>query len=242
MQEGFITFLFFLHLAIPLRRHLSPHPSTQSSLGGKRERGMGWRRRRRGERHYAYENVLKEVWFMYALDADSITGQWLKWDLSRNTEATWWNSVSLLAIRASRETTDRGSGKKGEKKESKRQIEEAYLQPGHTHLTHRERVNCNLPSKKDGSGSQTGVHLKDEWERKRGGIDGKESVNVCLWITVVNCEHWWGVCVCVYVCGHPVSLWWCVINQINYILQPYNDNDFCFSKSNPSLNDLIELS
>lgn len=79
-------------------------------------------------------------------------------------------------------------GKKGEKK-SKRQIEEAYLQPGHTHLTHRERVNCNLPSKKDGSGSQTGVHLKDEWERKRGGIDGKESVNVCFWKTVVNCEH-----------------------------------------------------
>ena len=36
----------------------------------------------------------------------------------------------------------------GEREKKKgREIEEAYLQPGHTHLTHGERVNCNLPSK-----------------------------------------------------------------------------------------------
>lgn len=72
----------------------------------------------------------------------------------------------------------------GEKKKKrggkKRERERRHLQPGHTHLTHRERVNCNLPSKKDGGGSQTGVHLKEEWERKRGGIDDNKSVNVCL--------------------------------------------------------------
>lgn len=68
-QEGFITFLSFFFSILPFLsivtyppppRH-PPRPSTPSSLGGKRERGMGWRRRRRGERHYAYENVLKEV-------------------------------------------------------------------------------------------------------------------------------------------------------------------------------------
>lgn len=39
MQEGFITFLFFLHLAIPLRRHLSP-PSLHAKL-------IGWKERKR---------------------------------------------------------------------------------------------------------------------------------------------------------------------------------------------------
>lgn len=79
---------------------------------------IGWKERRRGEegvgRHYAYENVLKEVWFMYALDADSITGQWLKWDLSRNTGATWSDSVSLLAMRAAAGNYRRKGGRRGE--------------------------------------------------------------------------------------------------------------------------------
>lgn len=43
--------------------------------------------------------------------------------------------------RGRKEKEERGREKK------KREIEEAYLQPGHTHLTHGERVNCNLPSK-----------------------------------------------------------------------------------------------
>lgn len=49
----------------------------------------------------------------------------------------------------SRETTSGGEKgcSRGRKEKKKREIEEAYLQPGHTHLTHRERVNCNLPSK-----------------------------------------------------------------------------------------------
>lgn len=43
----------------------------------------------------------------------------------------------------------------------------------------------------DRGGSQAGVHLKDEWERKReaGGMDGEKSANICLRITAVNCEH-----------------------------------------------------
>lgn len=48
----------------------------------------------------------------------------------------------------SRETTEGGEkGVQQREKRKKKTIEEAYLQPGHTHLTHRERVNCNLPSK-----------------------------------------------------------------------------------------------
>lgn len=87
-------------------------------------------------RHYAYENVLKEVWFMYALDADSITGQWLKWDLSRNAGVTWSDAVSLPAIRAAwkvqAERREEGGKKGGLVTEGIEEIQEAYLQPGHT--------------------------------------------------------------------------------------------------------------
>lgn len=121
----------FFCLAFSLHCHLSPHPSIQSSPDGKkrgreRERGMG----RGAERHYAYENVLKEVWFMYALDADSITGQWLKWDLSRNTEATWSDSVSLLAIWA--------TGKLLTEERKKRERRHIYNLNTHTSPTGRE--------------------------------------------------------------------------------------------------------
>lgn len=74
-----------------------------------------------------------------------------------------------------------------EKRKKKKEME-AYLQPGHTHLTHRERVNCNLPSK-------TAVYQAFTWKMsgreraEQGDIDGNKSVNICLWITVVNCEH-----------------------------------------------------
>lgn len=199
MQEGFITFLFFLHLAIPLRRHLSP-PSLHAKLIGWKERkrnGMeeekeGWKTLciwKCPERGVIY--VCIRCRFHYGPVAQVRSFQEHRGDLMKLSLIT--GHTGIEGNYWQRQWEKRG------KKESKRQIEEAYLQPGHTHLTHRERVNCNLPSKKDGSGSQTGVHLKDEWERKRGGIDGKESVNVCLWITVVNCEHWWGVCMGVYV-------------------------------------------
>lgn len=88
------------------------------------------------ERHYAYENVLKEVWFMYALDADSITGQWLKWDPSRNIGATWSHSVSLLAMRAAGklQTEERKGATEGEKKYSRH----IYNLDTHTSPTERE--------------------------------------------------------------------------------------------------------
>lgn len=49
-------------------RHLhitNPHPQPSTAPHLERHR-MKW--------HYAYENVQKDVWFMYALDANSITG------------------------------------------------------------------------------------------------------------------------------------------------------------------------
>lgn len=147
---------------------------------GGREKGMG----RGAERHYAYENVLKEVWFMYALDADSITGQWLKWDLSRNTEATWSDSVSLLAIWA--------TGKLLTEERKKR--ERRHIYNLNTHLTHRERVNCNLPSKTTADHRQAFAWKTSGREREeQGEKDGKKSVNMCPWITVVNCAHCWAV-------------------------------------------------
>ena len=200
---GVFTSFFFLsrHSSFP------PEPPTPPCISPYKAHWVERERKRNGkeegvERHYAYENVLKEVWFMYALDADSITGQWLKWDLSRNTEATWSNSVSLLAMRAAGETTDgweRGCNRVRKGRGKKREIEEAYLQPGHTHLTHRERVNCNLPFQ-DWGGSQTGVHLKDvgETERSRNWWQEKREYTVCSWITVVNCEHHWLVFRCVH--------------------------------------------
>lgn len=75
------------------------------------------------------------------------------------------------------ETTD-GGEKRCNRGGKEKKREEAYLQPGHTHLTYRERVNCNLPSK------TASYHRQAfSWKRKReeqGEIDGRKSVTTSV--------------------------------------------------------------
>lgn len=52
--------------------------------------------------HYAYENVQKDVWFMYALDANSITVRALLCDSALNTSAPWSDLISLIPTRRER--------------------------------------------------------------------------------------------------------------------------------------------
>lgn len=56
-----------IHLSTWLQSPQPPTYTSSSPLAPHSERNrMKW--------HYAYENVQKDVWFMYALDANSITG------------------------------------------------------------------------------------------------------------------------------------------------------------------------
>lgn len=176
---------------------------------------MGWRRRRRGERHYAYENVLKEVWFMYALDADSITGQWLKWDLSRNTEATWWNSVSLLAIRAARETTDRGSGKKGGEK--KQETDRGGIFTTWTHTPHPQGESKLQSALQERRQRITDRRSPERWvgeKERRNRWKGK-----CECVFLENCGQLWTLLISVCVCVSSFLHYSFMINQINYLVQ-----------------------
>lgn len=79
----------------------------------------------------------------------------------------------------------KGAAKGGKKKKKEREREEAYLQPGHTHLTHRERSKLQS-ALQDRGRSQTGVHLKDEWERKREA-GRKRWQEKCEYMFVDNC-------------------------------------------------------
>lgn len=61
-----------------------------------------------------------------------------------------------------------------------------------THTPHPQGESKLQSALQDRGGSQTGVHLKDEWERRRGAVrerTARKSARMCLWITVVNCEH-----------------------------------------------------
>lgn len=184
-KEGLITFLFFLSCLF------SPLPPLSPSLHTKL---TGWKKEREGERKRNGKGGWKTlcIWkcpergviyvcircrFHYGPVAQVRSFQEHRGDLIR---------LSLITGHmGNRETTDGGEKKKRE---------EAYLQPEHTHLTHRERVNCNLPSKTAADHRQAFAWKTSGREREeQGEKDGKKSVNMCPWITVVNCAHCWAV-------------------------------------------------
>lgn len=86
-----------------------------------------------------------------------------------------------------RETTDGGEKKKRE---------EAYLQPEHTpHPQGESKLQSAL---QDHGGSQTGVRLKDEWERKRGA-GRKRWQEKCEYVSVDNCGQLCTLLGCVWI-------------------------------------------
>lgn len=197
-KERLIPSLFF-YLAIRLHTTSTP-PSLHTKLIGWKERGNGeweggegwktlciWKCPERGVIYVCIRCRFHYGPVAQVRSFQEQRGDLIKLGLITGHTGSW-------------ETTDGGEkGCNRGRKEKKREME-AYLQPGHTHLTHRERVNCNLPSKTAVYHRQAFTWKMSGRERaEQGDIDGNKSVNICLWITVVNCEHCC-LCVCLQHC------------------------------------------
>lgn len=133
-------------------------------------------------------------------------------------------SGGKLQMRGSEGGRGRGRVQPREREE----IEEAYLQPGHTHLTHRDRVNCNLPSKTAADHRQAFT-----WKTSgRGKTEKRKSLNM----SVDNCGQLWRKLDRVHVPIHQLAAFFFTSNDLQYVSQC-----ICIHKENIHINKYIYI-